>query len=380
MSRKGISILGSTGSIGTQTADVIRHLPDRFRVVALAARNPTEVFVGQVREFTPDLVVANTTDPIEGITPLPTAEGLIEAATHPDVDIVVAATSGHDAMPAIFAAIRAGKTIALANKEPVVCAGPLLMADAKEHGASIHPMDSEHSAIWQCLNGHPTSEVSRLLLSATGGPFRETPIAELYEVTVESAMNHPVWKMGGKITIDSATLMNKGLELIEAKWLFDVEFGQIEVLVHPQSIIHSMVEFQDTSVIAQLGHPDMRLPIQYALTYPDHVAGPSEPVDFTTLANLTFEAPDLDRFPALRLAREAGEAGGTYPTVMSTVDEVAVDAFRAGQLSFLGITECIDEVMQRHQREELSSLEVVFEADAWAHVEAERVISRMSER
>lgn len=370
-----LALLGSTGSIGTQTLDVVDHHPGRFEVVALAAGTRHELLAEQVRRYRPQVVVATDAATIAGQAVLPSPEGLIEAATHPEVNIVVVATSGHAAIPAVMAAIVAGKTIAIANKETLVCAGELIMPLAREHGVEIRTVDSEHSAIWQSLGAHDAREADRLLLTASGGPFRTTPLADLANATVQQALAHPNFAMGGKLTIDSATMMNKGLEVIEARWLFDVPFERIEVVIHPQQIIHSMVEFPDGSVIAQLGTPDMRLPIQYALTYPDHLASPGTRLDFTSLVALTFEAPDLDKFPSLRIAREAGIAGATYPTVLSAADEVAVDAFMHGKLTFLGIPRLVETVLAQHNPQPVRDLQAVLEADRWAREEAERLLS-----
>jgi 1-deoxy-D-xylulose-5-phosphate reductoisomerase len=370
----GIALLGSTGSIGTQTLDVVRHLPGQYSLVSVAARNRTELLEQQVREFDPQLVVAKAGTVFDGYTVLPTPAGLIEAATHPDVDIVVAATSGHDAIPAIAAAIEAGKTIALANKETIVCAGELIMPLARRHGAKIRPVDSEHSAIWQSLRAGQHDEIRRLILTTSGGPFRTLSASELDRVTVEQALRHPNWAMGSKLTIDSSTMMNKGLEVIEAHWLFEVEYDAIDVIVHPTQIIHSMVEFIDNSTIAQLSPPDMRLPIQYALTYPHRVPGPCRPLDLKTLTELTFELPDTDRFPALGIAYEAGRRGGTYPTVLSAADEVAVEAFSQGRITWPGITRLIESVLDRHESTTDLTFESIAEADRWAHAEATKVL------
>jgi len=369
----GIALLGSTGSIGQQTLDVVRALGDRFRVVTMAAGRRSEVLARQVQEFDPALVVSGGDLEIAGRKALPSPAGLIDAATHPDVKIVVVATSGHDAIPAVFAALEAGKTIALANKETIVCAGELIMPLAQRLGQTIRPVDSEHSAIWQSLQSGQRADLRRIILTASGGPFRETARAALEQVTVDQALKHPNWDMGGKITIDSATLMNKGLELIEARWLFDTPYEQIDIVVHPEQIIHSMVEFNDRSTIAQLSPPDMRLPIQYALTWPEHAPSSFAPLDFTRYPRLTFEQPDLDRFPALRIAREAGMAGRTYPTVLSAADEIAVEAFRKGHIGFTDIPALIECVLDRHEAQDVSDLDVILEADQWARDEATRL-------
>jgi 1-deoxy-D-xylulose-5-phosphate reductoisomerase len=343
-------VLGSTGSVGTQTLDVIAAMPDRFSVVALAASKVSPLLEEQSRRHRPDLVaVSDGAKPWAGDGQLVMGnDALLAAALHPAADIIVVATSGHAAMTPTFRAVEAGKTIALANKETIVCAGELLMPLAQACGVSIRPVDSEHSAIWQCLVGVPEGSVDRLILTASGGPFRRTTAADLARVTVAQTMSHPTWSMGGKITVDSASLMNKGLEVIEARWLFGVPLDRIDVVVHPESIVHSLVEFVDGSVLAQLGLPDMRLPIQYALTFPERLPSPRPRLSLTETSTLHFERPDLDRFHALRLAREAGEAGGTYPTVLSAADDVAVDAFLAGRLRFVDIPDVVSDVLAAH--------------------------------
>jgi 1-deoxy-D-xylulose-5-phosphate reductoisomerase len=376
--RLGIAVLGSTGSVGRQTLDVIAALPERFRVVALAGRYQHDLLADQVRQFRPDIVVAADRQHLAENAVLVLPEGLTAAATHPDVDIVVVATTGHDAIVPTIEAIKAGKTIALANKEVIVCAGALIMPLARARGVQIRPVDSEHSAIWQSLAGAAPESIGRLIVTASGGPFRGFTREQLAAVTVEQALAHPTWHMGPKISLDSATLMNKGLELIEAHWFFDVPFERIDVVVHPQSIVHSMVEFVDRSVVAQLGNPDMRLPIQYALTYPERVSGLGEHLDFASTLTLTFEAPDIDRFPALRLAREAGEAGQTLPTVLSAVDEVAVDAFTNGRIRFLDIARLVEMVMERHTPSPVLDVGDVLDADRWARDEATRILRQIA--
>jgi 1-deoxy-D-xylulose-5-phosphate reductoisomerase len=373
----GIALLGSTGSIGQQTLDVVSTMEDRFRVISIAAGLNETALLKQVERFKPLLVVSGK-DASPGSRPTP--EQLIEAAIHPDVDIVVVATSGHDAIPAVIAALDAGKTIALANKEAIVCAGELIMPLANRLDQTIRPIDSEHSAIWQSLQSGRSEDVRRILLTASGGPFRTWTSEELQTVTVEQALKHPNWSMGGKITIDSATLMNKGLELIEAHWLFATPYEQIEVVVHPEQFIHSMVEFNDRSTIAQLSPPDMRLPIQYALTWPEHAPSEFSPLDFTSVSTMSFELPDTDRFPALRLAREAGEAGRTWPTVLSAADEVAVEAFRTGRISFTEIPLVIEGVLDRHEGLKITDLDVVLAADAWARSATRQAVEERPRR
>lgn len=379
MTRPGVAILGSTGSIGTQTLEVIEHLEDRFRVVALAGGRNTTLLEQQVARFAPELIVTrNPAGEIAGRRTISGPEALVAAATHPDVDIVVAATSGHEAIRATWAAIEAGKVIALANKETIVCAGDLIMPLAQRHGAHIRPVDSEHSAIWQCLQtGHP-EDLARLILTASGGPFLHTPRRDLASVTIEDALAHPNWSMGSKITIDSATMMNKGLEIIEAHHLFDVSYARIEVVIHREQIIHSMVEWNDRSTIAQLSFPDMRLPIQYALTYPERVGGPPAPIDFTRARQMTFEQVDPAQFPALSLAREAGARGKTYPTVLSAADEVAVDAFLQGRIAFVDIPSVVESVLAAHESVPVADLDVIDEADQWARDRAREVVRRGS--
>jgi 1-deoxy-D-xylulose-5-phosphate reductoisomerase len=369
----GIALLGSTGSIGTQTLDVIRAHRDRFEVVALAAGRRSAELAEQLREFRPKLIVSGGDLEFEGQKALPSPTGLLDAALHPDVDIVVIATSGHDAIPATIEALKAGKVVALANKEAIVCAGDLIMPIA-HLGENLRPIDSEHSAIWQSLQSGHAADLRRIILTASGGPFRTWTSEQLARVTVEQALKHPNWDMGGKITIDSATLMNKGLELIEARWLFDTPYERIDIVVHPEQYIHSMVEFNDRSTIAQLSPPDMKLPILYALTWPQHTESTFAPLDVSRPFSMTFEPPDTERFPALRLAREAGAAGGTLPTVLSAVDEVAVEAFRSGKIGFTDIPGLIETVLGRHDTTPVAALETVLHTDAWARAEAQEVI------
>ncbi|MFM9106991.1 MAG: 1-deoxy-D-xylulose-5-phosphate reductoisomerase, partial [Chloroflexota bacterium] len=299
---------------------------------------------------------------------------LIAAATHPAVDLVVSATSGHGGIEATVAAIGAGKTIALANKETIVCAGELVMPLARARGVEIRPVDSEHSALWQALAGAPPSAVERLILTASGGPFRRTSRSDLERVTLEQTLAHPTWSMGGKVTVDSASLMNKGLEVIEARWLFDIPYERLDVLVHPESIIHSIVEFRDASQIAQLSLPDMRLPIQYALTWPERLPSPCRRLSLAELGSLTFEAPDEERFPALRLAREAGVAGATYPTVLSAADDVAVAAFLAGKVRFVDIPDLVAAALDAHVPDGPLSLDAILAADRWSRARTQASI------
>jgi 1-deoxy-D-xylulose-5-phosphate reductoisomerase len=296
--------------------------------------------------------------------------GLLELATMPGADIVLIAIVGTAGLKPALAAIRAGKDIAVASKEILVMAGETVMSEAQKHGVRVLAVDSEHSAIFQCLDGKPANSVRSLWLTASGGPFRQTPKEEFANITVERALKHPSWVMGRKITIDSATLFNKGLEMIEARWLFDIEMGRVKVVVHPQSVVHSMVEFVDGSIIAQLSTPDMCLPIQYALTYPDRAPSDRVQTNLAKLGSLTFEEPDTERFPSVNLARRAGEEGGTLPAVLNAANEVAVDAFVNGRISFCGISEVVGRTMNRHRTTARPTLEQILEADAWARVEA----------
>lgn len=377
--RTGVAVLGSTGSVGRQTLDVLSLLEDQFRVVALAAGNNHRLLAEQVRRVQPDYVALDAAPPADVDLPGNLgfgASGLMAAATHPSADVVVVATSGHAAIDPTFAAVAAGKTIVLANKETIVCAGELIMPFARRHGVEIRPADSEHSAIWQCLQAAPRGNVARLVITASGGPFRGTTEKQLRAVTAADALSHPTWSMGNKITIDSATLMNKGLEVIEAHWLFDIPYRQIEVVVHPESIVHSLVEFVDGSHLAQLGLPDMKLPIQYALTSPDRMPNPWPRLSLIEIGALHFEPPDVIRFPALALARQAGEAGSTYPTVLSSADEVAVDAFLSGRISFLDIPAVISDVLDRHSAPTTFTREAITEADDWARRATTDLIDR----
>jgi 1-deoxy-D-xylulose-5-phosphate reductoisomerase len=374
---KGISILGSTGSIGCNTLKVIEHLGD-FRVVAMAAGRNMAVFADQIAKFKPDLVSCDDQASAESLerelhsrgVNTPKIElnetGMIAVATHSQAETVVSATVGAVGFVPTLRAIEAGKRVALANKETLVMAGELMTVAAAKSGAEILPVDSEHNAIHQCLRGEKKQEVKRLILTASGGPFRTKTKAEIQNATREQALDHPNWKMGEKITIDSATLMNKGLEVIEARWLFGFDADQISVIVHPQSVVHSMVEMIDGSVIAQLGVTDMKHPIQYALTYPERKAGCLEPLDLRAMSNLTFEEPDLDRFPCLGLAYDALQLGGTMPAVLNAANEVAVQAFLDGKIVLSDIATINSAVMAEHETEPVASLETVLAADAWA--------------
>lgn len=376
---KRLAVLGSTGSIGRQTLDVVRALPERFRIVGLAAGKNLDLLAEQAGEFRPEFVNYAAPDDNKEIKNRLINAGckflsLEEMACHSDVDIVVMATSGTAGLGATLAAVKAGKAIALSNKESLVAAGEIITAAAKKSGARILPVDSEHSAIWQCLHGEKQSP-RRIILTASGGPFRDYSREQMAGITVAQALKHPSWQMGRKVTIDSATLMNKGLEVIEAHWLFNVPVTDITVLVHPQSIVHSMVEFVDGSVKAQLSCPDMRLPIQYALSYPDRLANPGLPaLDWTNFADLTFEPPDTDKFPCLRLAIEAGREGGTCPAALGAADEVAVEMFLSGRIRFLDIPRLVARVLERHRKVAHPSLEEIMAADARARQQVLEVL------
>ena len=372
---KRIAILGSTGSIGTQTLDIVDWFPDRLEVVALTARSDAAALRQQVERYRPRF--AALTDPPAGaglgtsVGPLCTGpEALVEAATLPEADLVIVCVVGTAGLAPALAALEAGKDVALATKEALVVGGHLMTAAARKSGAAILPIDSEHSAIWQCLRGSEDREVEKIVLTASGGPFVDRTREQMAAATVENALDHPTWNMGGKITIDSATLMNKGLEVIEAKWLFDIPAGRIDVVVHRQSIIHSLVYFRDSSVLAQMGIPDMRLPIQYSLFYPERLANRLERLDLVRCRNLTFEAPDLERFPALGLAFRAAETGGSLAAVMSAANEVAVELFLQGRIRFTEIAERVQCVMERHPVRAEPGLEELLEIDAWARREA----------
>ena len=372
-----LAILGSTGSIGRQTLDVVRNQSDKFQVVALAAGSNVALLESQIKEFKPKYIhYANQKSTAINRTKFISLE---EMACLPEADIIVLATPGMVGLKAAFQAVQAGKDIAIANKEPLVTAGGLLMKQAEKKGASILPVDSEHSAIWQCLAGE-ISEPAKIILTASGGPFRTFSSEQLENVTARDALKHPSWNMGKKITIDSATLMNKGLEIIEAHWLFDMPIENIEVIIHPQSIIHSMVEFADGSVKAQLASPDMRLPIQYALSYPERLPNPSLPhIAWDTLKELTFERPDTVRFPCLRLAMSAGKTGGTMATVLCAADEVAVDLFIKGKIGFTDIPAIVETCLEKHKSVPAKSLEVILEIDQWARKLAQTTARKIND-
>jgi 1-deoxy-D-xylulose-5-phosphate reductoisomerase len=372
---KKLAILGSTGSIGQQALDIVRSFPDKFKIVGLAGGKNTNLLAEQISQFQPQLIYSPLKFSLPDKTKFSSME---EMAIHPEVDLVVIATSGKTGLAPTLAAIRSGKKVALANKEVLAMAGEIIMAEAKRHQAQIFPIDSEHSAIWQCLRGEK-AEVTRLILTASGGPFYHYSPSQLAKVTVEEALQHPTWKMGKKVTIDSATLMNKGLETIEAHWLFSIPFNKIEIVIHPQSIIHSLVEFADGSLKSQLSVPDMRFPIQYALSYPKRLANSRLPrIDLGRLNSLTFETINYSMFPCLELALDAGKKGGTYPAVLCAADEIAVELFLKQHISFPGIAEIIAATISLHQGTANPTLDEILAADAWARETALKVTNKAS--
>jgi 1-deoxy-D-xylulose-5-phosphate reductoisomerase len=360
---RNVVILGVTGSIGQSALKVARDIPDRMRVVGMSAHSNAVGLAAAAREF-PEAKTALSIGP-DGI------DRLVELATLPEADLVLVSIVGTAGLRPALAAIEAGKDIAVASKEILVMAGEIVMDAARRKGVRVLPVDSEHSAIFQCLEGRDAKSVRRLILTCSGGPFRKMSAAELPKVTPEMALRHPTWNMGRKITLDSATLFNKALEMIEARWLFDIGMDRVEVVIHPQSIVHSMVEFVDCSILAQLSHSDMCLPIQYALLYPERLRSDRVQTSFAKIGQLTFEEPDTDRFPALGLARCAGEIGGTLPAVLNAANEVAVERFCARQLGFTGIAQLVTRVMEAHRVIEQPTLEQILEADRWARAEAE---------
>ena len=388
---KQLAILGSTGSIGRQCLSVVEALPERFGVIALAAGGNLDELTGQIERHRPELVSVSDEKKADelasmlrgaGISPLPAIhhgrEGMLAVGTHTRADIVVSAAVGVVGLEATYEAVKLGKTVALSNKEVLVAAGELVMAAAKRAERELLPVDSEHNAIHQCLRGGTHGEVRRLVLTASGGPFRKTPLADLENVSPEQALAHPNWKMGNRITIDSATMMNKGFEVIEARWLFGVRPDQIDVVIHPQSTIHSMVEFVDGSILAQLGPTDMRMPIQYALTYPERVASNQVALDWRKLRRLDFAKVSTRRFPCLRLAREAMKKGGALPCALNAADEVAVAAFLERRLPFLGIAEVIERVLARTPRVRFEKMDDVLAADAEARRTAKEEVNRLA--
>ncbi len=381
---KAISILGSTGSVGVTTLDVVGRFADRFRVVAMGAGRNLDLFAEQAKRFRPELVAVATPELAreltirlggQRITILHGLEGAIAVATHPEVELVMSAMVGALGLQPTLAAIKAGKDIAFANKEVLVIAGELITSAVREHGVRLLPVDSEHNAIFQCLEGRGRELLKRIVITASGGPFRELSAERFEAITVEQALNHPTWRMGSKITIDSATLMNKGLEVIEARWLFNLRRSQIAVVIHPQSVIHSMVELIDGSVIAEMAIPDMAIPVAYALAYPDRL-----PLDhlkqfsLTDAARLTFEEPDYSRFPCLRLAFEALDAGNTMPACLNAANEELVAGFLAGRVRFVDIARWVEDVMREHSNRPAHTLEDLLEIDGWARARARELM------
>lgn len=381
----GLAILGSTGSIGCNTLDVVERLAPRFTVVALAAGRNVERLAEQIRRHRPQLVAVADDAAVRRLRDLTGADwageiavgmdGMAAVATHPAAAIVVTAVVGGRGLLPTLRAIELGRRVCIANKEPLVMAGELMMRRARECGAEILPVDSEHNALHQCLRGNTLTEVHRLVLTASGGPFRTLPVEDFPQITVAQALRHPTWTMGRKITVDSATLMNKGLEVVEARWLYDVLPERIEVVIHPQSVVHSLVAFVDGSTMAQLGAADMRHPIQYALTYPERLPAPVERLDLTAVAKLEFYPPDTVKFPCLRLAYDALRAGGTLPAVLNAANEEAVAAFLDERLRFVDIPAVIETTLARHDGRPTAHLETILAADDWARREAQRIIA-----
>jgi len=383
---KGISILGSTGSVGVTTLDVVSRFPDRFRVVAMAAGQNLDLLVDQIKRFQPELVSVATpelahdlkdrlgggnVDIVHGM------DGAISVATHRDAQFVMSAIVGAVGLRPTLAAAKAGKDVGFANKETLVVAGEVMTRAVRDSGSKLLPVDSEHNAIFQCLEGRRRANVKRIILTASGGPFLKLPLERFATVTIAEALKHPTWRMGAKITIDSASLMNKGLEVIEARWLFDLPAEQISVVIHPQSVIHSMVEMIDGSVIAEMAIPDMAIPVAYALAYPERLPMTHlKPLSLAECGALTFEQPDLNRFPCLRLAFEALKAAGTMPCALNAANEVMVAAFLAGEAQFLDIARNIETVMERHSNQPARTLEDLIETDGWARAQARELIGR----
>lgn len=379
---KRIAILGSTGSIGRQVLDVAERMPDRIRIVGLAAHRNVRLLTEQAKKFKPDIAAIADEDfhyelisNLQGMQckAVSGQDGLNEVAEWPGIDTLVVSLAGSPGLEPTIIGIESGKHIALASKEVLVAAGEIVSKLAKDRNIKILPIDSEHSAIFQCLNGEKRDDIEKIILTASGGPFRNTPAEKLLHVTAENALAHPTWSMGKKISIDSANLMNKALEIIEARWLFDIAASQVQVVVHPQSIVHSMVMFKDGSVIAQLGLPDMRLPIQYSLTYPERVDTNLPRLNILEKGMLTFEEPDYEKFPALNMAYSAAKIGGTMPAVMNAADEVAVEMFLNGVISFPGIVELIRETMSAHEPVINPELPEILKADCWARQTAIRI-------
>jgi len=373
---KNIALLGATGSIGVCALEVARAHPEEYKIVALSAGRNGDLLLDQIEIFRPAAVAVlsdSVAAAVRSRLPADNApevfvgvEGFVRLATLEGVDTVVSAMTGAAGLVPTYAAIKAGKDIALANKETMVMAGPLVMAEARKQGVTVLPIDSEHSAILQSLQGHPREDLKRVILTASGGPFRDLSLDEMRHVTAAQALKHPNWEMGPKITIDSATLMNKGLEVIEARWLFDLRMDQIDILIHPQSIVHSMVEYRDGSLIGQMGIPDMTIPISYALSYPRHLSNGLPPLNLETIRDLSFRKPDMTRFRCLALALKAATTGGSMPAVLNGANEIAVDAFLKGTIGFLDIPDVIEKTMNAHTHSPVETIEAVLSADRWA--------------
>lgn len=383
---KNFSILGSTGSIGKQTLEVVSQNPDKFKVIALSTHKNIELLISQIKQFKPkfigvvDLEAAQKIRDIipEKISLVVGLQGLVELSSLKENDVVVNALVGSIGLDATIAALESGKVLALANKESLVVGGEIIIKVARAKNAQIIPIDSEHNAIFQCLIGERKEDISRLIITGSGGPFRGKKNNELKKVTVEEALVHPRWRMGKKISIDSATLMNKGLEVIEAHFLFGIDYDKIEVLIHPQSIIHSMIEFKDGSIKAHLGQTDMRIPIQYALSYPERLPSPLPPLDFIEIANLTFEKPDLETFPCLKYALQAGKEGKTYPAVLNASNEEAVAALLNNQINFTDISKIVEKTLNAHTPLEVKNIVTLKEAGNWARNKAKEIIKTIS--
>ena len=384
---KNICLLGSTGYIGINSLRFIKDNQERYRIVALGAGKNIDLLLNQIKEFKPRFAVVINSDLANELKSrlnhtsnteiLYGTEGYIKIATLSDVDITIAAMTGSSGLLPTFSAITAGKDVALANKETLVIAGSLLMSESRKMGINIFPIDSEHSAIQQSIQGHSREDLKRIILTGSGGPFMDLSIESLSKVTPEEALKHPNWSMGRKITIDSATMMNKGMEAIEAKWLFNVEMDQIDILLHPQSIIHSMVEYMDGSIIAQLAPTDMRIPISYALSYPRHLKGELPPLDLLDIGKLSFGKPDKKRFRCLDLALDAGKIGESMPAILNGANEIAVNAFLEGKIGFLQIPQIIEKTMEKHEAIPINSIEQAIEADQWAQSMAKKILEKM---
>jgi 1-deoxy-D-xylulose-5-phosphate reductoisomerase len=384
---KNICLLGSTGYIGTNSLKVIKESPERYRIIALGAGRNIDLLLNQIKEFKPQFAAVINSDLANDLkTRLNTrinteilcgTEGYVEIATLSEVNIAIAAMTGSSGLLPTFSAIAAGKDVALANKETLVIAGSLLTKESKKTDAKIFPIDSEHSAIQQSIQGHRREDLKRIILTGSGGPFKDFSIERLSTVTPKEALRHPKWRMGRKISVDSATLMNKGMEAIEAKWLFSLEMNQIEILLHPQSIIHSMVEYMDGSIIAQLASPDMRIPISYALSYPRHLKGELPSLDLSEVGTLSFEKPDTNRFRCLDLALAASKIGESMPAVLSGANEIAVNAFLEGNIGFLEIPQIIEKTMEKHELFPINSIDQAIEADQWAQLQAQEILKKM---